>query len=107
MSGTHNEGLAIDRMFARELAKGPLDRAVVDSPELLAKTAHVRKPAETIFELIARTGINGRQIREWTPARILAFVTQAEANNGNDAVFQEMNKPRPMTEGKYSSPGKV
>jgi hypothetical protein len=102
-----NEGHALDRLFARELARGPLSRTVVDDPELLAKTAHIRKPNESLLCLTARIGLGPRAMREWSLAKLQAWATQAEANNSEDSGYMEMNQPRPLAEGKYSAPGTI
>jgi hypothetical protein len=61
-----------------------------DDPELLAKTDHVRLKNETIMQLIARTGINARQIADWPKITISEFCVLATDRSRQE----ERLKPR-------------
>lgn len=81
-------GRAVELMLERALATGAPKEARAElerDRELLLRTEHVRRPGETILELIARTGISIVQLREWDRERIARFIAQAEENN-RDAV---------------------
>jgi hypothetical protein len=82
--------LFLPSLVEREMAKGrmpvignhsytprdgrPAPRVVGDDPQLLAATAHVRKPQERMGEFFARTGLSAAQIRVMSPGEISKFV---------------------------------
>jgi hypothetical protein len=72
-------GQTLDAEIERALANGPMRKPPsLETKELHEKTVTIRHKDETIQSLIARTGINPRQLKEWSIERIGNFVLAAE-----------------------------
>ena len=74
----------LERLETESLARGPMQVQSIEEPFLLAKTAQAgRGLDETLLAYVGRTGLNHRQLREWSIERISAFVAVVEANAGD------------------------
>ncbi len=84
-------GKTLDAEIEAALANGPmLKPPSLETKELHEKTVTIRHKNETIQSLIARTGINSRQLTEWSIERIGNFVLAAERR-----AKDEIQEPKP------------
>jgi hypothetical protein len=79
-------------------ARGPRDNMPVakligDAPELLEKTAHVRKAKEKMMQFHARVGLGAAQIRMMSKDEISHFVETVSKNDEGFIRAQDM-EPR-------------
>jgi hypothetical protein len=76
---------------AELMSQEPLPQASIEQPDLLAKTALVRKKNEKLIELIARTGISLEALSRWDEPQIKSFCEQAEINLANESVREPIS----------------